>query len=212
MQGDVCQLRDGFFKTVQLTTLVSVPIAVGIAVVAPTFVETFLTEDWEPMVPLIQLLAAWGLLRSFGATTGPLFQAVGRPEIATKIQFGKFIIIAILIYPATAQYGAIGTALVIVGNSLVFSEPLSAYFALNIVNGSYKKLFEIVVYPVIASAVMGVIVFGIHVSGIITGILEFVLLVLVGVIVYTLCIVAFEVISSYNSIQVLHQMAETAMS
>ncbi|EMA40677.1 export protein [Halococcus hamelinensis 100A6] len=212
MQNDERQLRDGFFKTVQLTTFVSFPVAVGIAAVAPTFVNTFLTEEWGPMVPLIQLLAAWGLLRSLGATTGPLFQAIGRPEIATKIQFGKLVIIALLIYPATARYGAVGTALVIVGNSLVFSEPVSTYLAVRIVDGSYAELLGLVAYPAVASAVMGLAVFGVHTAGIATGVVEFCLLVVVGAAVYTVCVVAFEAFSGYDSIRLCRRMAETMVS
>ncbi|GAA0475079.1 hypothetical protein GCM10008985_34460 [Halococcus dombrowskii] len=212
IQNSNSQLRDGFFKTVQLTTFVSVPVAVGIAAIAPTFVETFLTEEWQPMVPLIQILAAWGLLRSFGATTGPLFQAVDRPEIATKIQFGKFIIIAALIYPATARYGAVGTALVIMGNSLVFSEPVSAYLAVRIVNGSYTKLLSLIVYPLLASAIMGITIVVIHAVGIATGILEFGLLIVVGIIVYVLCIAVAEAVSSYDSIRLTHNMLNSVVS
>ena len=212
MQSDERQLRDGFFKTVQLTTFVSFPVAVGIAAVAPTFVNTFLTEEWGPMVPLIQILAAWGLLRSLGATTGPLFQAIGRPEIATKIQFGKLVIIALLIYPATARYGAVGTAFVIVGNSLLFSEPVSTYLAVRVVDGSYAKLLGLVAYPALASAVMGLAVVGVHLAGVATGVLEFFLLVLVGIAVYTVCVVVLEAVSGYDSIRLCRRMAETVVS
>ncbi|WP_435076222.1 lipopolysaccharide biosynthesis protein [Halococcus sp. AFM35] len=212
MQSDDRQLRDGFFKTVQLTTFVSFPVAVGIAAVAPTFVETFLTEQWAGMVPLIQLLAAWGLLRSLGATTGPLFQAIGKPDIPTKIQFGKLVIIAALIYPATARYGAVGTGLVIVGNSLLFSEPVATYLATRAVDGSYARLLRLIAYPALASALMGLAVVAVHRAGIATGVVEFVLLVAVGVAAYTALVLALERLSGYDSVALCWRLARTVVS
>jgi O-antigen/teichoic acid export membrane protein len=212
MQSDDRQLRDGFFKTVQLTTFVSFPVAVGIAAVAPTFVETFLTEQWAAMVPLIQLLAAWGLLRSLGATTGPLFQAIGKPDVPTKIQFGKLLIIAAFIVPATARYGAVGTGLVIVGNSLLFSEPVSTYLATRAVDGSYARLLRLVAYPALASALMGLAVVAVHTTGIAAGVVEFVLLVLVGVAVYAVLALALERLSDYDSVALCRRMVTTLVS
>ena len=212
MQGDDRQLRDGFFKTVQLTTFVSVPVAVGVAAVAPTFVDTFLTEQWDAMVPMIQLLAAWGLLRSLGATTGPLFQAIGKPDVPTKIQFGKLVIIAAFIYPATARYGAVGTGLVIVGNSLLFSEPVATYLATRAVDGSYVRLLRLVAYPVLASAFMGLAVVAVHRAGVAAGVVEFVLLVLVGVAVYAALALALERFSNYDSVALCRRLATTVLS
>ena len=212
MQSDDRQLRDGFFKTVQLTTFVSFPIAVGVAAVAPTFVDTFLTEQWDAMIPMIQLLAAWGLLRSLGATTGPLFQAIGKPDVPTKIQFGKLVIIAAFIYPATARYGAVGTGLVIVGNSLVFSEPVSTYLATRAVDGSYTRLLRLVAYPAVPSIVMGLAVVAVHRMGVATGVVEFVLLVLVGVVVYGVLTLVLERFSAYDSVALCRRLARTVAS
>ena len=212
MQSDAEDLREGFFKTVQLTTFVSFPVAVGIAAIAPTFVGTFLTEEWGPMIPLIQLLAAWGLLRSLGATTGPLFQAIGRPDVATKIQFGKLVIIAAFIVPATDLYGAVGTALVIVGNSLVFSEPVSTYLAVRVVDGSYARLLRLLAYPALASALMGVAVFGVYTADIASGALELALLVVTGALVYATLVLALERFSGYDSIRLCRRMLTTVVS
>ena len=61
----------------------------------------------------MQILALWGLIRSIGATTGPAFQAIGRPKTLTKIQFFHFILLAILIYPLSVFWGILGTSLAV---------------------------------------------------------------------------------------------------
>jgi PST family polysaccharide transporter/lipopolysaccharide exporter len=103
IQTDKEKLRTGYFRTVQIVTVISFPMAVGIAVVAPTFVRAFLGEQWLPTILAMQILAFWGIIRSLGAAVGPLFNALGQPDVNTKLQTLKLVIIAIFIYPATAQ-------------------------------------------------------------------------------------------------------------
>ncbi len=203
LQNDAANLRRAFFKTVQLTTFVSIPLAIGIVAVAPTFVHTFLGPEWTTAISVMQLLALWGLLRSVGATTGPLFQAVGKPDIATKIQVGKLAIIALTIYPATMAYGIVGAGAVIVGNSLVFSEPVSTLLAVRVVDGTYREFVRILSYPLAASAVMyGGVVFVGDASPV-SGILKFVLMVATGVVVYGATILTMEMWGDYGIRDVL---------
>ena len=71
-----------------------------------------------PMVPAMQVLVLWGLIRSIGATTGPVFQAVGRPRILTHLQLAQLILLAVCIYPLTARWGILGTSIAVVLASL----------------------------------------------------------------------------------------------
>ncbi|WP_225741186.1 lipopolysaccharide biosynthesis protein [Halorussus halophilus] len=212
VQDDTETLRRGFFKTVEVTTFLSFPAAVGIIVVAPTFAETFLRPKWstDTMVMLFQILALWGLLRSLGATTGPLFQAVGKPDLATKIQLGKLAIIAVLIYPATEAYGVAGTAGVIVVNSLFFSEPVAGYLAVREVDGEMRELLALIGYPLVASAVMGGAVFWVReTAGLSEGILAFSALVLVGVGSYALSTLVLTRWFGYDLLTTIRTMTES---
>ena len=212
VQDDTETLRRGFFKTVEVTTFLSFPAAVGIIAVAPTFAETFLRPKWstETMILLFQVLAVWGLLRSLGATTGPLFQAVGKPDLATKIQMGKLVIIAALIYPATDAYGVAGTAAVIVLNSLFFSEPVAGYLAVREVDGEVSELLALVGYPLVASALMGGAVWGVRETlGLSDGILAFFALVVVGVGSYALATLALTRWFGYDLLTTIRTMTDS---
>ena len=57
------------------------PAAIGIALVADPFVMTFLGEDWEPVIVPLQILALNGIVVTFAATSGEVFQALGRPKL-----------------------------------------------------------------------------------------------------------------------------------
>ena len=119
LQDNLPKLREAYLKTLQLTAFLSFPIAGLIFVLAPDFTKIFLGEKWMPMVPAMQALAAWGLIRSIGATTGPIFQAVGKPGINTKVQLAVLTLLAILIYPLSIRWGIVGTSLAVVFAGLV---------------------------------------------------------------------------------------------
>ena len=198
LQNDAANLRRAFFKTVQLATFISIPLAVGIVSVAPAFVDAFLGPEWKPAIGVMQLLALWGLLRAIGATTGPLFQAVGKPDISTKIQVGKLVILVVAIYPVTTAYGIIGTSALIVGTGLFFSEPIATYFAVREVEGSYRQFLRLLLYPLTASLGMYAVVTFVGARIPFGGIPKFVLMVATGAVFYGLAIVAMETWGNYG--------------
>jgi O-antigen/teichoic acid export membrane protein len=197
LQDDVAALREGYFRTVQLTTFVAFPVAVGIAVVAPMFVRVVFGSAWTPAIDAMRLLAVFGLLRSLGATTGPLFQAVGRPDLGTKIQLGKLVVVGTLILPLTRTYGIEGTAVAVIASSLLFAEPVASYLAVRTVEGQFSTLGRILGYPAAAAGVMGVSVLALQ-SRLGDGVLQLTLLILTGVVVYALTVVLFETQFGYD--------------
>ena len=119
LQDDLPKLREAYLKILQLTTFISIPLAGGIFIFAPEFTKIFLGDKWMPMVPAIEVLVLAGLLRSISATTGPVFQAVGKPEIVTKWQPVRLFVLLAVIYPFTVQWGILGTSLAVVSCNLI---------------------------------------------------------------------------------------------
>jgi O-antigen/teichoic acid export membrane protein len=154
IQDDMDKLREGYFKTLQLTTFFSFPMAAGIMVVAPTFVRAFMGSEWVPAIVIMQILAVFGAMRSFGATYGPLFEAISRPDLNTKMQVLNLSVLAVLIYPLTAAYGVEGTALAVLGVAVV--TPIPLYIVLTSINASLGRFLEVLGYPFFASVIMAV--------------------------------------------------------
>ena len=191
VQDDVATLRNGFFTTVQLTSLVAIPASVGILVVTPTFVEAFFRPQYYPMIPVMQMLAVYGLLRSVGTLVGPLFNAIGRPDIEMKLAASKLVLVAVAIYPATDRWGVVGTAIAIIFGSLV-ANPLGTYVAVRKVEGSLREYLGLLAYPTLGSAAMGLAVVGLERAVEIDPLFEFPLLVAVGVATYGLVMLLLE--------------------
>ncbi|SFR57830.1 lipopolysaccharide biosynthesis protein [Halogeometricum limi] len=206
LQNDAARLREAYFRTLQLTTFVAFPVAVGVAAIAPTFVLTVFGPEWEPAIDVMRVLAVFGLLRSLGATTGPLFQAVGRPDLGTKVQFGKLVVLAALVVPLTDAYGLVGTALAVVGASVCFSEPVSAYLAVDIVDGRFRTLARVVGYPAVASALMAAVVVSLQ-AQVGVGVLGLAFLVASGVVTYAAVVLLFELRLGYDMRTVARTLA-----
>lgn len=191
LQTDADALQSAYFRTVKLTTFLSFPAGVGIAVTAPAFVDAFINNEqgWNLglLVLAMQVLAAWGLSRSLGATTGPLFRAVGRPDLETKIQLAKLVVIVVLIVPLTDAYGVLGTATAIVVASFLVSEPIATFVAVRIVDASYVRFLRLLLYPAVGSAFMGGCVLAVDaLAPLGDSPLGFVVLVVVGLFAYAL--------------------------
>jgi O-antigen/teichoic acid export membrane protein len=159
VQNDIDRLRMGYFRVVQLSTTIGFPMAAGIAAITPQFVLVVLGNQWAPMIPLMQVLAIAGGLRTFAANSGAVFKAVGRPDLDTQLQVLKTTTIALAIYPAAKYFGVLGVALVILGSALLM-QPLVIYVLLPLIDGTLQELISRLIYPFLSSALMFLIVVG----------------------------------------------------
>ena len=118
IQDNLPRLRGAYLKVLKLTTFLSFPIAGLIISLAPDFTIVILGKKWMPMVPAMQVLVLYGLIRSVAATAGPIFYSIGKPGIDTKNQFLQVILLMALIYPLTSKWELLGTSLAVVITSL----------------------------------------------------------------------------------------------
>jgi len=118
LQDNIPKLEEAYLKTLQFTAFLSFPIAGLIFILAPHFTKIFLGEKWMPMVPAMQVLVLWGVIRSIGVHHGSVLQSVGKPDILTKLNIIKLIILAILIYPLSTKWGIVGTSLAVCASAL----------------------------------------------------------------------------------------------
>ncbi|GAH91042.1 unnamed protein product, partial [marine sediment metagenome] len=136
-------------------------------------------DKWMPMVPAMQALVLAGLIRSIAATAGPIFYAVGKPEIVTRWQPVRLAVLAALIYPFTAKWGILGTSIAVFLSNLASAIGFSVK-VIDITKCTAKGFAKKIILPSISASIMVLLIFVLKsgVKG--AGILEFVLLVGVG--------------------------------
>lgn len=155
LQRDVAALRSMFLRTLDVTFLVTIPMSVGILLVAPAFTRVVLGAAWTGMIPVFQVLAVAGLLRAIQATGGALFRGVGEPAWDFYMNSVRAGVIMATIWPLTDWFGVAGAGLSVVcgiGASLgIWLYKTSQFTALAL--RSYLRSLAV---PAVASAAMGV--------------------------------------------------------
>ena len=153
LQDHMERLRKAYGKVLALTTLISIPFAGGIYVLAEAGVAVTIGEKWLPAVPVMQVLVFAGCIRSIAATTGPVFHAIGKPNIDTLWQSIRLAVLVIAIVPLTQLYGLTGTAL-----SVLLSMAVSTVGFLSMlirtIGWGYRRFLHTVVVPICSSALM----------------------------------------------------------
>jgi PST family polysaccharide transporter/lipopolysaccharide exporter len=192
LQDEPQRLRNAFLKTMRINSLVAFPVAFGIAAVAPSFVRGFLGAEWLPMIPLMQVLALYGLLRSLTKPFGSIWKAVGRPDLITKLSVLRVSLLAVLIYPVSVRFGAVGTAGLVTGVYLFPMLPIDLWVVGRTVDISPVTVVGETFYPLVAAATMGAAVWGVQSMLELPAIVEFILLGLIGVICYLAVLMLLE--------------------
>ncbi|AFK21341.1 lipopolysaccharide biosynthesis protein (plasmid) [Haloferax mediterranei ATCC 33500] len=185
LQEEQHALREAFFSTFRLTAFVALPMSVGIFLVAPSFVGAFLGSDWLPMVATMQILVAYGLFRTLFATFNPVWRAVGRPDVQTKLGTLRVVLLAIIVVPMTSTFGIEGTALAVTGILAFPMIPLYAREMKKTLGTTYTRFLREISYPTLATVVMALAVLAVQ-SQARAPLVEFGLLVATGVVAYVI--------------------------
>ncbi|MGH7799425.1 MAG: lipopolysaccharide biosynthesis protein [Thermodesulfobacteriota bacterium] len=152
LQESLPRLKEAYLKVFQLIVFLAFPAAGLIFVLASDFTKIFLGEKWMPMVPAMQVLCIFGVTRALNATTGSIFQAVGRPSIIAKVSFIQLIFLAAIIYPLVKMSNLVGVAwAVTLANLLCFV--LAFREVLQIINESKTKIARAVFPSLLATVI-----------------------------------------------------------
>ncbi len=153
LQYNIPKLREAYLKVLQVTAFLSFPMAGLLFVLAPDFTRIFLGEKWMPMVPAMQVLALWGLLRSLGATTGPIFLSIGKPKLLTQLQCLALLFLSILIYPFTIKWALVGTSLAVLFSTLV-PNVVALFIVIKITECGMRSFAKMILLPLLNTTVL----------------------------------------------------------
>jgi O-antigen/teichoic acid export membrane protein len=203
-QDDLPRLRAAYLDTLQLTAFVSMPIAGGIFILAPEFTQIFLGAKWMPMVPAMQILVLAGVTRSIAATAGTLFISVGRPKIDTVWQIIRLAVLIIFIYPFTAHWNLSGTAIAVL-LSICIATIGFCIQAVRIIECTAWSFIKVIALPAMNGLMMVAIVYLAKYRFEHTGIIQFFMLVIIGIISYVVITVLFDRFLNYGMVRLIKE-------
>ncbi|MCF7955495.1 MAG: lipopolysaccharide biosynthesis protein [Phycisphaerae bacterium] len=197
LQNDIPRIRQAYLKIFGLTSFLSIPVSGMIFILTPFFVKLCFQVSWWPMIPAMQVLALKGLVRSLGATRGPLFQALGLPGITTKLHIIRVLLMAILIYPLTSRWGILGTAwcITIIG---VIMQPFGVYLSVKVLKSSFYEILKPAFIPSVGTLSMLLIMWLVgRIYGEIN-LISFVPIAIIGIVVYLLTIYIMDMVFGHG--------------
>uniref|UniRef100_UPI0032168ADF lipopolysaccharide biosynthesis protein n=1 Tax=uncultured Draconibacterium sp. TaxID=1573823 RepID=UPI0032168ADF len=159
MKDDIPRLKNAVRKNVKLTTIIIVPITVGLIVIAKSFILLFLTEKWLSSVYYLQILSIAGLIYILRASVSSFLMALGKFNIVAGLNLFNTIILIFLII--------IGIALNLTIQQFVIGKVIQELAGLVAILYYSKRILKyniiqvlIDIYPAILfSIIMGIVVF-----------------------------------------------------
>jgi lipopolysaccharide exporter len=150
VQGDPVRLRKAFLEALGTTSLVSVAFAGFIWIITPDFVQLVLGSKWLGVVSVMRLLAIWGAAESVSEIPIALFEAIGKPQFATRRLLAKAVVLAILIYPFLVWWGLQGVCVAVL-ISAVPALVWALFDGARAVGAGARQVLSRLVVPVIAA-------------------------------------------------------------
>ena len=113
-QDDQAQMREIFVLIMRVSVFLSGMLSVLLGVGIPLIVRYVLSDTWQAIIPMVEVLVVSAFLRAFLALAGPLFRACGHPELDFRMNVGRFFIVALGLWPAAHFGGILGVCWLIV--------------------------------------------------------------------------------------------------
>jgi O-antigen/teichoic acid export membrane protein len=120
LQTDRATLRAAFLKALSHISVATVPLAFGMLAVSEELILVLYGEPWREAVPVVEVLAFYGMALSVSSVAGPVFRAIGHPQLLLQTSLlHHSLLVALLL--VLGRYGAVGIAQAVVVPMLVSS-------------------------------------------------------------------------------------------
>jgi O-antigen/teichoic acid export membrane protein len=157
IQDEKDRLTRGYLRSTMLVMLISVPLAVGIAILAEPIIHVLLGDKWLPMIAVWQVFALYSLTRPIAANASPLFMAMGKPNYNLYSSVLGLVLMLPLALWWIGSMGIVGVALAVTV-SHVATLLLNIYQVNKLLPGTAVRTFTDNFSFVIMGILMGIIV------------------------------------------------------
>jgi len=103
IKDDLDVLRRSFLVSIEYVNMVTVPLGLGLAIVAKWFILVFFGEKWLDAAPVMVAISILSVIRAMVFNTGNTYKAIGRPDLITKINFWQTIVTVPLLWWGITQ-------------------------------------------------------------------------------------------------------------
>ena len=152
-KGDLQALGTGMLEVVGMVATVAVPAGAGLMATADRAVPLVFGDAWLEAIPLVPVLALYGIIAAVGSNTGYLFYALGRPRTVWNVAVLQLLVLLPALYVGVTRAGALGAAWAyVVGAAVVI--PVSYGLLLVALDRSVFELLGRLWRPLLATGAM----------------------------------------------------------
>jgi len=128
LSDDKVRLRKAFSKVFITSSGVTILLGIFIFVFADLIVNVILGPNWSSAVPVVKILAIYGILRTMLGNIPALLLSLEKQKVVAGIISIRLIVLMVLIAPFINQFGMIGAGYAMLASVLV-EAPFMAYAA-----------------------------------------------------------------------------------
>jgi O-antigen/teichoic acid export membrane protein len=108
--GDIHRLRLAFIKSTALIVMATLTMGMILFIFPKEIVLIVFGSKWLAAVPILKVLAVYGVLRAISGSASALFLGVGKQKYVTTMTFIRFLGLIVTVYPLTKTFGAVGAS------------------------------------------------------------------------------------------------------
>ncbi len=112
-KNDKQKIINGYFKSVNLIALVSIPGMTILAFNADILINTVFGPKWDAAIPIVRILCFAGAIQSISQFGSIIFSSIGKPEVEMYVSFGRTVL-TILAIVIGVQFGILWVAYLLV--------------------------------------------------------------------------------------------------
>ena len=181
-QSDRPRMQKFYFGYIRFLSMFVFPVGVGLAFTAPVFIPLFLSERWIPAILPTSLISIALGITALGYVPGVLYKAISRPDILNKLALVKMPI-AVLVLWVSTRWGIVGVAAgqIVIG---VISVSMDMLVANHVMKYPLSELFKSIWPALLSTLTMAAVLFMIREALPVEGILQLILMVVLGGLTY----------------------------
>jgi O-antigen/teichoic acid export membrane protein len=150
---DAAELRQGYLSVIGIIAAFGAPAGVGIAATADVIVPLVFGQQWTEAVPLVAILALYGVIAAMKTNAHYIYLALGRPKVAAGLGVVQITLLLPSLIFLCMRYGVVGAAWAYLVSQAVFT-PLSFWTLFKILDVKLGQLLQVLWRPVVAATFM----------------------------------------------------------
>jgi lipopolysaccharide exporter len=156
LRSDMNQFRYGVLQVISAMALVAIPAGVGIAMSSHLIVEAFLGDKWLDAIPIVQMLALFGLSVALQTNVQSVYNSLGKPSFQAMITAGTVALLLPLMILWVRDDGAVGAARAYLVSGLVML-PVNYAICFKLIKLKWRQVGAALWRPVFAAAAMAAV-------------------------------------------------------